>query len=222
MTQPPFPPSPAAVHARPTLRHRPLLREIVETALFILVVYVLVEMAAPRFLVEGPSMQPTFWNDQRLIVSRVHYMVSDPEYGDIVVFNKPGTRIGESPLIKRAIGLPGDTIEFREETIPTPDGAGLVTMVLYRNGVRVDEPYINEPCRPSNCPARTGEGDDVRHFWQLGPDEYFLMGDNRNHSNDSRSDQVGPVHKSQIIGEALVRYWPPQDWALLKQIRYAP
>jgi len=197
---------------RPSLRARPVLREVIDTILFILIVYVLVEMAAPRFLVEGPSMQPTFWDYQRLIISRIHYMVSDPERGDIVVFNDPSSNLGDSPLIKRAVGLPGDMIEFRQTTraASTADGQPQAVMELYVNGNKVDEPYINEPCRPSNCPARS---------WTLGANEYFLMGDNRNHSNDSRS--FGPINKHAIIGEALMRYWPPQDWALLKQIRYA-
>lgn len=198
--------SPAVPLPRPTLRSRPIMREVIDTLVFIVVVYVLVEMAAPRFLVDGPSMQPTFWDNQRLIISRVHYMVTDPERGDIVVFNKPGSRIGDSPLIKRAVGLPGDTIEFRHT--PTEGGTG-TAVELYINGVYVDEPYINEPCRPNSCQAET---------WVLGPDEYFLMGDNRNHSSDSRG--FGPINKRDIIGEALVRYWPPESWALLKQIRY--
>jgi len=198
--------SPAAPLPRPSLRSRPILREVIDTIVFIVVVYVLVEMAAPRFLVDGPSMQPTFWDDQRLIISRVHYMVSDPERGDIVVFNKPGSRIGDSPLIKRAVGLPGDTIEFRHTV---PEGGTEPIVELYINGQLVDEPYINEPCRLNGCPAET---------WILRPNEYFLMGDNRNHSSDSRGfDQI---NKRDIIGEALVRYWPPQEWALLKQIRH--
>ena len=198
--------SPAAPLPRPSLRSRPILREVIDTIVFIVVVYVLVEMAAPRFLVDGPSMQPTFWDDQRLIISRVHYMVSDPERGDIVVFNKPGSRMGDSPLIKRAVGLPGDTIEFRHTV---PEGGTEAVVELYINSKLVDEPYINEPCRLNSCPTE---------IWILGPNEYFLMGDNRNHSSDSRGfDQI---NKRDIIGEALVRYWPPQEWALLKQIRY--
>jgi signal peptidase I len=198
-------------YPRPTLRSRPVLREVIDTIVFIIVVYVLVEMAAPRFLVEGPSMQPTFWDFQRLIISRIHYIVSDPERGDIVVFNDPGSQLGDPPLIKRAVGLPGDLIEFRQVTRPasSPDGTPIAVMELYINGEKVDEPYINEPCRPNMCPARS---------WALGPNEYFLMGDNRNHSNDSRA--FGPIPREYIIGEALVRYWPPQDWALLKQSRY--
>lgn len=195
---------------RPSLRSRPLVREVLETVLFILVVYVLVEMAIPRFLVDGPSMQPTFWDNQRLIISRIHYIVSNPERGDIVVFNKPGSRIGDSPLIKRVIGLPGDTIEFRLSTPDASlDGSATSKAELYINNQKTDEPYINEECHPAKCPAET---------WVLGPDEYFVMGDNRNHSTDSR--EFGQINRKNIIGEALVRYWPPSDWALLKQIRY--
>jgi signal peptidase I len=198
--------APAASLPRPPLRSRSILREVIDTIVFIVVVYVLVEMAAPRFLVDGPSMQPTFWDNQRLIISRVHYMVDDPERGDIVVFNKPETGIGDSPLIKRAVGLPGETIEFRHTT---PEGSTEIVVELYINGQLVNEPYINEICLPTSC---------RENIWVLAPDEYFLMGDNRNHSTDSRS--FGPIKKRDIIGEALVRYWPPQDWALLKQIRF--
>jgi signal peptidase I len=181
---------------KPTLQRRNWLREIAETLVFILVVYVLVEMAAPRFMVEGPSMQPTFWDYQRLIISRVNYLLGEPEYGDIVVFNAPGSGAGDLPLIKRAIGLPGDTIEIRAQ-------------VVYRNGIALDEPYINETCTPNRCP----DG-----LWTLSPREYFLMGDNRNHSRDSRV--FGPIARDAIIGEALLRYWPLPDLAYLEGIRY--
>lgn len=180
---------------RPTLKTRFFMREIVETVVFIFVVYVLVELAAPRFLVEGPSMEPTFWTDQRLIISRIHYLLGEPQRGEIVVFNSPGSRIGDAPLIKRLIGLPGETIEIKDKQV-------------YINGVLIHEPYIKEACT-TRCQ------DNV---WVLGPNEYFVMGDNRNHSNDSRSfDQI---KRSQIIGEALIRYWPPQDWAYLEKIRF--
>lgn len=182
---------------RPKLRVRNLAREILETIVFMLVVYILVELAAPRFLVDGPSMQPTFWTDQRILISRVHYLVGEPERGDIVVFNKPGSNIGDSPLIKRMIGLPGDTIEMRGT-------------LVYLNGELFKEPYINEPCQLSACPNQT---------WTLGDDEYFVMGDNRNHSVDSR--RFDTIKRNQIIGEPFLRYWPPQDWGLLEKIRFS-
>lgn len=179
---------------RPALHRRWFVRELLETLLFVAVVYVLVELAAPRFLVEGPSMQPTFHDNQRLIISRINYLLGEPERGDIVVFNAPGSRIGDPPLIKRAIGLPGETVEIRESKI-------------YINGVALDEVYINEPC--TTCQDNT---------WVLGPEEYFVMGDNRNHSRDSRV--FGPIRRANIIGEAFLRYWPPQDWAYLEKIRF--
>jgi signal peptidase I len=182
---------------RPSLHQRWFLREVVETILFVAIVYVLVELAAPRFLVEGPSMQPTFHDYQRLIISRINYLIGEPERGDIVVFNAPGSRAGDPPLIKRAIGLPGDTVEIRETQV-------------YINGTLLDQPFINEPCEPSKCPNNT---------WALGPEEYFVMGDNRNHSRDSRI--FGPIRRDNIIGEALIRYWPPEDWAFLEKIRFS-
>lgn len=162
------------------------LREIIIFAAII----ILADLFVPRFLVAGPSMQPSFWDDERLIASRIPYVIGDPERGDIVVFRR------EAALIKRVIGLPGETIEFYQTD-------------LYIDGIKTEEPYINEACHPTHCP-------DGR--WTLKPDEYFVMGDNRNHSNDSRS--FGPITRDQIMGEALVRFWPPQSWGLLNQYRY--
>jgi signal peptidase I len=72
------------------------------------------------------------------------------------------------------------------------------------NGQELNEPYINEPCTETSCRDNT---------WQLGADEFFMMGDNRNHSSDSRV--FGAVRRSFIVGKALVRYWPPQDWGII-------
>jgi len=164
-------------------------RELIETLVLIAVIYALVNLATARFIVDGPSMQPTFETGQFLIVSRVHYMLGEPERGDIVVFHYPNNT--EQDYIKRIIGLPGDMVELRDTQV-------------YVNGQPLDEPYINEPCTPARCPDRV---------WELGPDQFFVMGDNRNHSSDSRS--FGPVDRQFIVGEALVRYWPPSDWGIV-------
>lgn len=182
--------------SRPTLQQRGLFHEVLETCIFVIVVFVLVEMALPRFLVDGRSMQPNFADGQRIIVSRLHYLFGEPARGDIVIFNSPASRPGDPPLIKRVIGLPGETIEIRET-------------LVYVNGSSLNEPYINEPCSVNRC------RDEV---WQLGPEEYFLMGDNRNNSRDSRS--FGPVAADALIGEALLRYWPPSDWGLVLHIAF--
>lgn len=181
---------------RPTLHLRGFGREIIETLVLIGAIYALVNLASVRFIVEGPSMQPTFQTGQVLMVSRVNYLFTDPQRGEIVVFNAPNVGPDEPPYIKRVIGLPGETVEIRDQQV-------------YIDGKPLNEPYINEPCEPGRCPDRT---------WQLGDNEYFVMGDNRNHSSDSRS--FSQVKRERIIGEALIRYWPPQDWGMLSHIRY--
>jgi signal peptidase I len=103
-----------------------------------------------------------FDTGQFLIVSRLSYLLGEPDYGDIIVFhyfNNP-----EDDYIKRVIGLPGDTVKMQN-------------LAVYVNGKLIQEPYINEPCSDSRC--RDNE-------WVLGEDEFFVMGDNRNHSSDSR------------------------------------
>lgn len=182
---------------RPRLRRRGFVRELLETVVLIGAIYALVNLATVRFVVEGPSMQPNFYTGQVLIISRLNYMLGDPQRGDIVVFNPPDQPADEPPYIKRLIGLPGDTVEIRDT-------------LVYVNGVALDEPYINEPCRSGRCPDKT---------WKLGPDEYFVMGDNRNHSSDSRVFSR-PLTRDRIIGEAVVRYWPPSAWGLVSHIAY--
>jgi signal peptidase I len=139
-------------------------------------------------------MQPNFHSGEFLVVSRVNYLLGEPEHGDVVVFHYPNDTTQD--YIKRVIGVPGDLIEIRN------------TRVLV-NGQELSEPYINEPCTESSCHDNS---------WQLGADEFFMMGDNRNHSSDSRV--FGVVKRSLIVGKALVRYWPPQDWGII--VHYEP
>ena len=164
-------------------------REIGETIVLIAMIYTLVNLASARFVVDGPSMQPNFATGQFVIVSRVNYLLTDPHRGDVVVFNYPGDPTQD--YIKRVIGLPGDTVEIRDTHV-------------YVNGNELNEPYINEPCTANTCRDKQ---------WTLGGDQFFMMGDNRNHSSDSRF--FGPVARHFIVGKALVRYWPPQDWGII-------
>lgn len=187
---------PTLTFARPHLSQSGFGREIWETIVLIVAIWALVNLASVRFIVEGPSMQPTFHTGQVLVVSRVNYLLTNPQRGEVAVFNAPNVSSDEPPYIKRVIGLPGDTIEIKD-------------MMVYVNGQQLNEPYINEPCELRMC------GDNS---WTLGPDEYFFMGDNRNHSRDSRV--FGGVKRERIIGEALIRYWPPVDWALVSHINY--
>jgi signal peptidase I len=187
---------PNITYKRPTLKRRGFLREILETIFLVAAIYALVNLATVRFVVEGPSMQPNFHTGQVLMISRVNYLFANPARGEVAVFNPPNEPPDEPPYIKRVIGLPGETVEIRNTEV-------------FINGQQLYEPYINEPCLPSSC------RDNV---WQLGPNEYFFMGDNRNHSQDSRS--FGPVAREAIIGETVIRYWPISDVGFVGHIRF--
>lgn len=179
---------------RPRIRRAGFLKELLDLIVLIGAIYALVNLATVRFIVQGPSMEPTFSDNQFLIVSRVNYLVGEPQRGDIVVFHYP--RNTEEDYIKRVLGLPGETVEFRDT-------------LLYIDGNPIDEPYINEPCTPNQCRDNT---------WELGEGEYFMLGDNRNRSQDSRNfDQVS---REYIVGEVMIRYWPPQDWGLVSKINF--
>jgi signal peptidase I len=177
---------------RPRLRRVSWLREILDTAILVLAIYALVNLASARYMVQGNSMDPNFDDNQVLYVSRLHYLLGEPERLDIVVFHYPNNP--DEDYIKRVIGLPGDVVEIRDSQV-------LV------NGQPLDEPYLNEA-------EWTSRG--ITGPIELGPDEFFVMGDNRNHSSDSRS--FGPVQRHYIVGEVLVRYWPPESWGIVTRI----
>jgi len=180
---------------RPDLRQRGFslaLRDTLETLVLVATLYVLVNLSSARFVVEGDSMQPNFHTGQFLIVSRVNFLVGQPERGDIVVFHYP--RDPQSDFIKRVVGLPGETLSLRGGQV-------------YVNGAALDEPYIREACTLASCPNSE---------WAIEDDMYFVMGDNRNESRDSRA--FGPVHRSFLVGEALLCYWPPADWGFVERL----
>lgn len=186
----------AGIPVRPPLRRHSFVRELLETAALIVTIYTMINLATVRFFIDGPSMQPNFYAGQFLIISRINYLVGSPERGDIVVFDAPGSDADDPPLIKRLIGAPGDLVEVRDDGV-------------YVNGTALQEPYTKELTTTRRC------RDCV---WQLGPDEYFLMGDNRNNSRDSR--MFGPVTRDRIIGEAVIRYWPTSDWGIVARAGY--
>lgn len=192
--------------ARPRLTtHRRLRRDIIETILLIIVIYTLVNLTTARAIVEGPSMQPNFYTGQLVVINRFAYYFAQPARGDVVVLHSPRTECqapekvesrGCEDLIKRVIGLPGETVEIKQGRV-------------YVNGSLLDEPYINEFCR-SGCDGS----------WVTKPDEYFLLGDNRSNSYDGHS--FGPIARHLIVGQAWIRYWPPQDANIIPHPVYGP
>lgn len=181
---------------RPKLKIPGMLDEIIRTIIFVVVVTVLFDMAIPRSLVDGNSMQNTFQDSERLIVSRLHYLATPPDRGDIIVFNSVDPNSPNVMLIKRVIGLPGETVEF-------------IDTQVYVDGVLLPEPYIREDCTEFRCP------DDA---FELGPDEYFVMGDNRNNSQDSR--RLGAIPIDHIVGRVVFRYWPLERIGLIEHQNY--
>lgn len=179
---------------RPRLGRWGAIRELFDLIVLVGAIYALVNLSTVRFVVRGSSMEPTFHDDQLLLVSRINYLLSDPQRGDIVVFHYPNAPTED--YIKRIIGLPGEIVEIRDQEV-------------YINGVKLYEPYIKEPCMTYSCPDKT---------WQLGDDEYFVMGDNRNRSSDSRS--FNGVKRQFIVGEVVIRYWPPSDWGIVDSINF--
>jgi len=164
-----------------------LLVEIVDTVLPALVIAVLINLfVAQGTYVEGQSMEPNLHTDQRLIVEKVSYRLHGPQRGDIVVVRLPDHKV---PLIKRVIGLPGERVEIREERV-------------WVDGQLLDEVYLENIKQRPYGPLTV-------------PDQHvFVMGDNRNSSNDSRF--FGPVRYDQIWGRAWLSYWPLQEIGFLR------
>ncbi len=156
------------------------LRELVESVLPALAIVLVVNIFLGQATrVEGQSMEPTLYNNERLIIEKVSYRLHGPRRGDIIVL-KPQRR-GTLPLIKRVIGLPGEIVEIKND-------------LVYINGVALDEDYLTQPTKNGMAP-------------RLVPEEHVLvLGDNRGASNDSRA--FGMVPYEDIIGKAWLRYWP--------------
>lgn len=193
---------PEAAPAGGTARRlRRLALEAGQTLLQAALLYFLVTTFVGRFEIHQISMEPNFHEGQRVVVSQFGSVLTPwlagtayaadgraaallgPKRGQVVVFH-PDTEHRLDPLIKRVIGLPGERVEVR-------DGG------VFVNDQRLDEPYLNG--LETRCYTPCG-------VVRLEPDEYFMLGDNRPNSRDSRS--FGPIHLDQIIGRVVLRYWP--------------
>ena len=186
---------------------RAAIREIIETIILSLLLFIGIQFAVQTYQVEGASMYPTLAQGQYLLVNKViyrHLSVGEtvdisahkggesqgsrifpfqpPQHGEVVVFNAPDDPTRD--FVKRVMGVPGDTVEIRNGR-------------TYVNGKRLQEDY-----------AELDDFDEMEEFI-VPANSYFVMGDNRRQSNDSRD--WGPVPLEHIVGRAWVRYWPPHE-----------
>ncbi len=210
----------AAAEPRHSLRST--AHEMIETALFILLIFLLVRGIGQNFKIEGQSMEPTMHTGQYILVNKIVYFHFDlnafahlassgqqqetktvypftmPKRGDVLVFEYPNDP--SKDYIKRVIGLPGDSVEVKEGGV-------------FVNSMRLDEPYlqgasttcrIGDPCASQPIVVRPGT--------------IFVMGDNRNNSSDSR--EWGELPLDRVIGKAWVSYWPREFWGVVSDPVY--
>lgn len=171
-------------------------RSLGGTLLYLLVIvlltWVIVTFVGQRTKVDGHSMEPTLSDGDNLIVDKLSYRFRDPERYDIIVF--PYQHAENTYYIKRIIGLPGETVQ-------------VIDGYMYINGKKLDEHYGAEVMEDPGIAAEP---------IKLGDDEYFVLGDNRNHSSDSRVESVGVLTRDMLIGRAWVRIYPFNKIGVIK------
>lgn len=183
---------PAPPVARPLISaalRSEILEYVQAFAIAIVLAAFIITFIAQSFVVEGSSMEPSLHNRERLLVNKLVYRFEEPHRGDVVVFRYPANP--KRKFIKRIIGVPGDIVEVRD---------GHVIL----NGQILDEDYTMDLTFGSFGPE------------VVPPGRYFVLGDNRNNSDDSRYPDVGFVPRSNIVGKAFVTWWPPGEIGLVR------
>jgi len=176
---------------------KPIFREILITIAIAVVIFLGLQATVQNYVIWESCMEPNFYEGQRVLVNKVVYNFHEPERGDVIILQPPPPYDPKAtPFIKRIIALPGDTIEVKDGEV-------------YINSVKLYEPYIKEP--PKYTLKR-----------ELGENEYFVLGDNRNNANDSHTGWTLP--RENIIGKAWLTIWPlsklglvSNDYQLLAQ-----
>ncbi|MFC1943129.1 signal peptidase I [Chloroflexota bacterium] len=172
------------------------LRDTLTTLIIAVVIFFGLQAAVQSFEIDGPSMIPNFHDGQRIVVNKAVYRFHEPERGDVVIFRSPNSQ--QDDYIKRIIGLPGESVEIKEGTVYIHRGDD--------NVLPLDESYLIE------LAEQAFKGDII-------PDnEYFVLGDNRKNSNDSRHGWMLP--RQNIIGKVWLSIWPPDEWGLMPDYTY--
>lgn len=159
--------------------------DILETLILAVVLFVGINAISARVRVDGFSMRPTLEDGEFVLVSKLSYKFGEFSRGDIIVFHFPLNP--DEELVKRIIGVPGDKIAVQNNQV-------------FVNGQKLDEPYI------AQAPLYSGE-------WTVPADKLFVLGDNRNNSNDSKD--WGLLPQESVVGKAILIYWPPPMWSVL-------
>jgi len=169
-----------------------VFREVAITVLIAVAVFALLRLTVQSYTVVMSSMEPNFQEGECIMVDKVCYRSSNPQRGQVIVFNPP---FGSAhPFIKRVIGLPGETLEIRDEKV-------------FVNGIPLQEEYVMAP--PNYTMPAT----------KVPENGYFVLGDNRNNSNDSHSGWTVP--RDNIIGRAWFIYWPPSSLGVVRHYSYS-
>lgn len=166
------------------------LRDILTTFLLAAVVYFGLRATVQDYIIQQSSMEPSFQEGQRVLVNKLVYRLHPPRRGDVIILRPPrSSGAGVIPFIKRVIALPGETVEVKNGQV-------------HVNGVKLSEPYIKEAPSYVYPAAKVPEN------------EYFVLGDNRNNTDDSHRGWTVP--RDDIIGKAWITIWPPSRWGVVK------
>lgn len=185
---------PDATSPKPTGGARIFFDWIVVVAVALLVAFLVRTFVIAHFVVEGESMYPTLDSGDRVFVNKLSYRLHDPNRGDVVVLHQI-TGATERDLIKRVIGLPGETVEITNCTV-------------FIDGRALDEPYLAPTASdPTTC------GGDYELDGEVPADHVFVLGDNRGGSQDSRA--LGTISEDDLVGRAFVVFWPRSNWQWL-------
>lgn len=159
--------------------------ELIRFAIIALVIVIPIRLfIAEPFIVSGSSMVPTFKNGDYLIIDKISYILGNPKRDDVAVFRYPNDTT--KFFVKRIIGLPNETVDIKGNTVT-------ITNETHKEGLKLDQPFVKNAANNNT------------HL-ELKSDEYFVMGDNRNASSDSRS--WGAVKKNLLVGKPFLRLWP--------------
>lgn len=172
-----------------------LLRELVETVVLALILFLVIRQVIQNYRIESHSMEPNFYEGQFVLVNKLAYKLGEPQRGEVLVFHNPGNP--DEDYIKRIIGLPGDTVEVVGDTV----------MI---NGQELPEPFPH-----NQNPEGSYSGPTIVPDGTL-----FVMGDNRPNSSDSR--RIGTIPEDLVVGKAWLRVWPFNQFGLIEHYQLEP